>query len=93
MFVGYDIPERQVRAVYEDENYTYYQATQLLETGNQIGVQQIEQMQKLRHLTASNLQMQAAYYARSSAIEDHERAKLEQYFQRPNTVIGNEQEF
>lgn len=31
LFVGYDIPAQQMVAVYEDENHTYYQATQMIQ--------------------------------------------------------------
>ncbi|MEM1147700.1 MAG: hypothetical protein AAGH49_07910 [Pseudomonadota bacterium] len=31
LFVGFDIPVQQMLAVYEDENYTYYQATQMIQ--------------------------------------------------------------
>ncbi len=67
--------------------------TQLLQTGNQIGVQQVEQMQKLRQLVAANTQMMGAYYAKASALQDATNARRELYYQPSTVQRGNGQQF
>lgn len=75
------------------QNNTLTGRTQLLQTGNQIAVQQVEQMQKLRHLVAANIQMMGAYYARSSALRDAASAHRKLYYKQNNVTIGNEEGF
>jgi P-type conjugative transfer protein TrbJ len=67
--------------------------TQLLQTGNQIGVQQVEQMQKLRQLVAANTQMMGAYYAKASALQDATNARKELYYEPSAVQRGNGQRY
>ena len=67
--------------------------TQALQAGNQIAGQQVEQLQKLRQLTMTQLQLQSTYLATRQEQEDYYAARREQLRGTRNTVIGDEAGF
>jgi P-type conjugative transfer protein TrbJ len=56
---------------------------QALQAGNQITAQMLPQMQKLRQLVTSQMQMQGAYLAYVEEKEAMQRAQMEKYYSRP----------
>ncbi|WP_300064550.1 P-type conjugative transfer protein TrbJ [uncultured Roseobacter sp.] len=54
--------------------------TQLLQVGNQVALEQVGQFQKLRQLVAANTQMMGAYFAKSEAVRDAQKAATDQYY-------------
>ncbi len=56
---------------------------QALQAGNQITAQMLPQMQKLRQLVTSQMQMQGAYLAYVEEKEALQRAQMEKYYSRP----------
>lgn len=59
-----------------------------LQVGNQIAAQQVGQMQKLRGLLMSQMQMQASYMAFQSNQKDAETAKNRKFFQNDATGVN-----
>lgn len=51
-----------------------------IQVGNQIAVEQAQQMMKLRQLMMSQMQMTASFGSRYTAIEDNQQAKRDDYF-------------
>ncbi len=56
---------------------------QALQAGNQITAQMLPQMQKLRQLVTSQMQMQGAYLAYVEEKEAMQRAQMEKFYSRP----------
>ena len=56
---------------------------QALQAGNQITAQMLPQMQKLRQLVTSQMQMQGAYLAYVEEKESMQRAQMEKFYSRP----------
>lgn len=59
--------------------------TQLLQVGNQVALEQVGQFQKLRQLVAANTQMMGAYFAKSEAVRDAQKASTDEYYGAPTT--------
>ncbi len=64
----------------------------LLQNANAIGVEELSQLQKLRQLTATNIQMQSANLAKANAVRDAEQARNELYW-RNEEVTPSKQEY
>lgn len=63
--------------------------TQLLQVGNQMAIEQVGQFQKLRQLVAANTQMMGAYFAKSEAVRDAQKAATDQYYGAPTNFDVN----
>jgi P-type conjugative transfer protein TrbJ len=59
-----------------------------IQVGNQIAAQQVGQLQKLRSLLMSQMQMQASYMAFQSNQKDSETAKNRKFFQNGATDVN-----
>lgn len=68
---------------------------QALQVGTQISAMQVGQLQKLRALMMSQMQMQANYMAAESSKSDMQTAESRKFFQRtaPTTRVGNGKSF
>jgi P-type conjugative transfer protein TrbJ len=63
---------------------------QALQVGSQIANQQVQQLQKLRQLVMSQMNMQANYMAAEAAKDAAKQAQAERFWDNPRgTVIGN----
>ncbi|NQY75143.1 MAG: P-type conjugative transfer protein TrbJ [Candidatus Margulisbacteria bacterium] len=62
---------------------------QAIQVGNQIATQQVRQTQKLRQLMMSQMQMQGAYLATQTDMQDAENARNSSEISR--TIVGNEE--
>jgi P-type conjugative transfer protein TrbJ len=65
---------------------------QALQVGHQIAVQEVHQLQKLRALQLSQMQMQAAYQAQENSEKSYYRANRSEYFGNRTTdkvILGN----
>lgn len=65
---------------------------QALQVGHQIAVQEVHQLQKLRALQLSQMQMQAAFQAQENSEKSYYRANRSDYFSNKttrNVVLGN----
>lgn len=65
--------------------------TELLQVGNQVAIEQVGQFQKLRQLVASNTQMMGAYFSKSEAVRDAQKAATDLFYGEPanlNTTNG-----
>jgi P-type conjugative transfer protein TrbJ len=58
-----------------------------IQVANQIAVEQVQQMQKLRQLSMSQMQMTAAFQARYVAVEDAQKAARDKFFTSKQGVI------
>lgn len=56
---------------------------QAIQAGNQIAAQQVRQLQKLRQLLMTQMQMQSAFMATQSDKESVQSAQSEKYYQKP----------
>ncbi|NQY75521.1 MAG: P-type conjugative transfer protein TrbJ [Candidatus Margulisbacteria bacterium] len=67
---------------------------QAIQTGNQIAVQEVRQLQKLRQLMMSQMQMQASFLASQNDRDSLNQAKIDEYYYSPNgTIIGDENRY
>lgn len=67
---------------------------QALQVGHQIASQQIRQVQKLRALMMTQMQMQASYMAHEQNEKDAQTAETKKFFERNQaTKVGNGEEF
>jgi conjugal transfer/entry exclusion protein len=65
---------------------------QALQVGHQIAVQEVHQLQKLRAIQLSQMQMQAAYQAQENSEKSYYRANRSEYFGSRSTekiILGN----
>jgi P-type conjugative transfer protein TrbJ len=67
---------------------------QAIQAGNQIAAQQVRQLQLLRQLMMTQMQMQGAYLASDNDLRAAEQAYRQQLFNSPSgTVVGDEKRF
>lgn len=64
---------------------------QAVQAGNQIAAQTVRQLQKLRELMMSQMQMQAAYMATRNEKDALQQTRTQRFYQgSPTTIIGDE---
>ena len=64
---------------------------QAIQAGNQIAAQQVRQLQKLRQLMMTQMQMQSAFMATQSDKDAVQTAQSELYYGKPvDARVGNE---
>lgn len=67
---------------------------QAIQVGNQLAAHQVRQMQKLRQIMLSQIQMQSAYMASKVDKESMNKANTSRFFEsRSNVILGNGERF
>jgi P-type conjugative transfer protein TrbJ len=66
---------------------------QAIQVGNQIAAQLVDQMQKLRQLLMTQIQMQAQYISKKQDQDDLNAALFQNYFQPPTLQLGTGQTY
>lgn len=66
---------------------------QVLQAGNEISGQMVDQMQKLRQLSMSQIDMQSQYMAERQGEKDMDRGQRQQFYQATPFPIGGEKQW
>jgi len=87
--------EQSIMQTIEQKGKTANGRMEAIQVGNMIAAQQVSQMQKLRQLVMSQMQMQASFMAQQADDKDLQRAENKKYYDTKSntTQVGDEKKF